>query len=230
MKTSNDILKQYYEFLADPSWEGSAEVLAEVATRFGIGLGILENSKELTERLVRDYVQRGVIDKPEKKGKEAIYTTKHLDQILEARQLINSGFKLQALPELMHSAKVEAMRLVPDDLASPDKVSAAMSAFKDIKTQYRQGKMASPYQQPLLGTPSMGVKPKSSDLAQYVNEAPRQYKLRGNLDENAIHQKRFELLKGIQLVIDEGAAQTLSEDEIATLLEAIERIIRQENH
>jgi hypothetical protein len=48
-------------------------------------------AESLTERRIRDYATKDVMDKPIKEGRNAYYTEKHLEQVLDIRKLQVSG-------------------------------------------------------------------------------------------------------------------------------------------
>ena len=58
-------------------WKGDAEHLAHLAKEWCALLGI-EPRAELSVRLVRDYAQRGILGRPRRDGKVAIYDWEHL--------------------------------------------------------------------------------------------------------------------------------------------------------
>lgn len=54
-------------------------------------------SPELTSRRIRDYVSKGIIDKPEREGKYAFYNERHLNQLLSVRAVQKEGFSDSSL-------------------------------------------------------------------------------------------------------------------------------------
>jgi DNA-binding transcriptional MerR regulator len=71
---------------------GPAEELIDRAKRLQKAIGI--NLKTISIRLVRYYAAEGVIDKPDRLGREAAYHYKHLLQLLLARKLSEHGVML----------------------------------------------------------------------------------------------------------------------------------------
>jgi DNA-binding transcriptional MerR regulator len=71
---------------------GPAEELIDRAKRLQKAIGI--NLKTISIRLVRYYATEGVIDKPDRLGREAAYHYKHLLQLLLARKLSEHGVML----------------------------------------------------------------------------------------------------------------------------------------
>jgi DNA-binding transcriptional MerR regulator len=59
--------------------------------------------EEITSRLVRHYTTLGMLDEPVKMGRYAIYTYRHLLQILVVRRLLTEGFGASAIDKLATS-------------------------------------------------------------------------------------------------------------------------------
>ena len=92
---------------------GLSEFVAAIrhhARRYGIGEvdgGVLD---ELKERTVRHYQSLGVIDRPEKTGREARYAKRHLLQMLAAlRARASTGISLRALAGNLTAMEDEAL-------------------------------------------------------------------------------------------------------------------------
>ncbi len=78
---------------------GPAEELIERAKCLQKVAGV--NLKTITVRLVRYYATEGLIDKPDRLGREAMYHYKHLLQLLLARKLSDHGAMLADIKQLM---------------------------------------------------------------------------------------------------------------------------------
>lgn len=55
------------------------------------------SSEKMTERLVRYYSAQGVLDKPDRLGRDAAYNYRHLLQLLTARRLSEKGVSLEVI-------------------------------------------------------------------------------------------------------------------------------------
>jgi hypothetical protein len=78
-------------------FSGSAEELARLASDLCGALGMA--TEELSVRLVRDYAQRDILSRPERQGKEAVYTWRHLVELVAARALLADGWPLAKITE-----------------------------------------------------------------------------------------------------------------------------------
>lgn len=61
------------------------------------------------ERLLRHYVSMGVVDRPARQGRDAIYGARHLYQYLTARRLLKQGFGLAKIAEYTSAVTTEVL-------------------------------------------------------------------------------------------------------------------------
>ncbi len=97
------------ETLSD--WEGDVEDLARLGGQWCAMLRFDERP-DLTARLVRDYAQRGILDRPRREGKTAIYGWEHLVRLLAARLLLQDGWPLQKIADeftILSLAEIRAL-------------------------------------------------------------------------------------------------------------------------
>ena len=113
-------------------FSGSAEDLARVATRIcvGLGLGAATDTDELSARLVRDYAQREILARPERLGKEAIYTWRHLVELVAARALVADGWPLAKVTQHFALTPLEDLLLLVPGQGRPN---PALTAARRIR-------------------------------------------------------------------------------------------------
>lgn len=106
-------------------WNGSAEELAERASKL-LGEG---PTSDVNERLVRDYVSRRILRKPEREGRGAVFHFHQLLQLLAARILLKEeGWPLSKISELIGlAAPNELMRILERHAHTNDAVAVARS-------------------------------------------------------------------------------------------------------
>ncbi len=75
-------------------WGTGAE-LTERAKVLSKAMGL--PSEKLSERMIRYYATEGILDKPDRLGREAAYHFRHLLQLLIARRLVDEGVSLVAI-------------------------------------------------------------------------------------------------------------------------------------
>ena len=113
-------------------WEGTAEALAETAGRLMQGeAGFGEADFAPNERLVRDYVARGIVGKPERRGKEAIFGFEQLVQFLACRAMLADGWPLSKIAEDFRHANLEdTLALIPGEQRSNEALNL-IESFKE---------------------------------------------------------------------------------------------------
>jgi len=97
-------------------FSGSAIELAERAVDCIVNFGWSADLDKTNERLVRYYVAEGVIDRPERQGREVSYTLRHLLQLLTARRMVESGLALSVIARHNMIAPTQALE---DGLTEP---------------------------------------------------------------------------------------------------------------
>lgn len=89
--------------LSNPSWslEEFVQVTNDLLPQFlPTQKGNTRVREEVTSRLVRHYTTLGMVDEPLKEGRYAVYTYRHLLQILVVRRLLSEGFGANAIAQL----------------------------------------------------------------------------------------------------------------------------------
>jgi DNA-binding transcriptional MerR regulator len=113
-------------------WGTGAELI-ERAKGLSKALGI--KSEKLTERLIRYYAAEGVLDKPDRLGREAAYHFRHVLQLLIARRLVDEGVTLIAVSKFNLQKSTEELEQA---LQSPSKEVAAK-----VTEKYREALVTS---------------------------------------------------------------------------------------
>ena len=98
------LLGQLPDDVAD--FSGTAEALAETCNRLMPLVGLEADQGSANERLVRHYVQIGVLSPPERQGREAIYGVRQVCEFLAARRLLTEGWPLAKIGELVRAVEV----------------------------------------------------------------------------------------------------------------------------
>lgn len=129
-----------YRLSSSHAFLGDAVALAEEANRAAEALGVGDPDPAITERQVRDYVQRGILSKPERRGREALYTFHHLAQLLAAKALLRDGWKLAKIADFMETAALDDLLR----LAAPGESNTALAAAQAIRAE-RQLEAPSPW-------------------------------------------------------------------------------------
>lgn len=96
--------------IASDNWHGNAEQLAREALRLMRRHPALSDQTAPNERLVRDYVRRGIVSAPDHIGREARYRYRHLIELIAARALIADGWPLRMIAQTFKGASDDELR------------------------------------------------------------------------------------------------------------------------
>jgi DNA-binding transcriptional MerR regulator len=99
-------------------WRGTAVELAEQCNKLFPNIGLADEAGSANERLVRHYVQVGILTPPEREGREALFGGRQVAEFLAARRLIHDGWSLAKIAELIQTAGPDGfIQLVPAERA-----------------------------------------------------------------------------------------------------------------
>ncbi len=111
-------------------FQGNADELIASAQEVAKILNLDQEATEGNERLVRHYVSVGVVDKPTREGRDALYGFRHLVQFVAARRLLTEGFSLAQIAKFTAAVPTDALT---DYLEKPDRANEAellVAAFR----------------------------------------------------------------------------------------------------
>ena len=179
---------------------------AEAIYRLGDLLEIAGDwlSEELTPRTVRLYATEGLIDRPGKSGRQAIYGQRHLLQLLLIRTLAKRGLSLTAIAPLVASGNedlVTQLQQLDQSPSSPDQQTAI------TYLQSLAGEKSSPSSPessasllPLLGSPP------SSTSSYPSTQRSLSSRSAGRSSATSSRWHRFSLAPGVELHLSESAS------------------------
>jgi len=104
-------------------FHGSASDLAALAIVCGKDFGLPVDPDKTNERLVRYYVSEGVMDRPDRVGRDADYGFRHLLQLLTARRLMQAGMSLSVIAAHNSAATTRSLE---EGLARPVPTAAEL--------------------------------------------------------------------------------------------------------
>jgi len=109
------ILLSLPDDLAD--WRGTAAELADKCNEVLAGVPALtDDSGAANERLVRHYVQVGVLTAPEREGREALFGLRQIVEFLATRYLLKDGWPLAKVAEIVRATDVAGLsQLIPTE-------------------------------------------------------------------------------------------------------------------
>jgi len=114
-------MNKYLENLRN-DFQGSADALIDKAEDLAKTLKLDQEATEGNERLLRHYVSMGVVDKPSREGRDALYGFRHLVQFVAARRLLAEGLPLAKIANYTGAVPTDALAAY---IENPDRVSEA---------------------------------------------------------------------------------------------------------
>ncbi len=161
--------------------------------------------EEITPRTVRLYATEGLIDRPGKEGRRAVYGQRHLLQLLLVRSLARRGLSLSAIAPLVVGGDAELLeQLAQLDESSCAAPAAAPSAsfgrdalayLQSIRSAETSEDDSSSSLLPLLGSPLSSRSPSLRSSRQ------------GSRSSGASSRwHRFSLAPGVELHLNESAS------------------------
>ena len=111
------------------NFKGSASDLSDAAIKCGEDYGFKVDPDKTNERLVRYYAAEGVIDRPDRVGRDATYNYRHLLQFLTARRLVDEGLSLSAIGD--HNLQATTAELAENlNKPAPTEAELLVNSFK----------------------------------------------------------------------------------------------------
>ena len=135
-------MNKYLERLRN-EFQGSAEDLIVTAKEVAKTLNLDQETTEGNERLLRHYVSMGVVDKPSREGRDALYGFRHLVQFVAARRLLAEGLPLAKIAKYNGAVPTDALTAY---LEKPDRTSEAellVAAFRSESPELKTPNPAS---------------------------------------------------------------------------------------
>lgn len=123
-------MSKYLERLRN-DFQGGADALIAKSQEVAKTLNLEQEASEGNERLLRHYVSIGVVDKPSREGRDALYGFRHLVQFVAARRLLAEGFPLAKIAKYTSVVHTDALTAY---LEKPDRASEAellVAAFRN---------------------------------------------------------------------------------------------------
>ena len=141
-------------------WRGTAADLADKVNEVLDGVPSLkDDAGAANERLVRHYVQVGVLTAPEREGREALFGLRQIVEFLAARYLLKDGWPLAKIAELVSATDVEGLtQMIPTE--------RPRTRAEEVAARYRGDARSD-------AGPSVRAPASSPDFSLAIEEPPR---------------------------------------------------------
>ena len=179
-------MNKYLEALRN-DFKGGADALIDKAQDVAKTLKLDQEATEGNERLLRHYVSMGVVDKPSREGRDALYGFRHLVQFVAARRLLTEGFPLAKIA--LYTSKVPTDALTVH-LEKPDRTSEAemlVAVFRSEAPERKTPATASRKAAPTKPLQSMATGMGMVDVMQEMREMEQRVRVQLTDMQNKVH-------------------------------------------
>jgi DNA-binding transcriptional MerR regulator len=115
-------------------WQGNLEQLVSTAKEICIDFD-LRDGGEISIRMVRDYIQRGILGEVDKAGRELEFTYENLFRLVLARVLLQDGWSLRKIAEHFDFSNLQELEEL-----FPNNENRALSAIKRLRSSVKKSK------------------------------------------------------------------------------------------
>jgi DNA-binding transcriptional MerR regulator len=128
------VLKAFPVVIPDEvlDFEGPAAELADRCNEVLPENGLTKDAGVANERLIRHYVQLGVLTSPVRRGREAIFGARQVAEFVVARMLLKDGWPLAKIAELIQAYELPIPAPMADELDELDEPTPAERAVARI--------------------------------------------------------------------------------------------------
>ena len=214
--------------LAD--WRGTAAELADRLNAVLTGIpSLADDAGSANERLVRHYVQVGVLTAPEREGREALFGLRQVVEFLAARYLIKDGWPLAKVAEMVRATDLDGLAgMIPTD--------RPRTRAEEVIAKYRRGRPLEAPASARTSTDNLSQRVSAAPLARAAGITRRRVSLEENLkalgnttgraDRSRI--VRIELTPWCHVHVDAATLGEMSEDTPETLGAALTQALQEE--
>jgi hypothetical protein len=200
---------------------------------------LFDSNKELNVRLIRDYVVREFIPRPERVGREARFRLDHLVQLLAVRLLLRS--RKWSLPAIKASFTTNSTEDLLNGPLAPVRLLIEREYRKaESETQRRTQEAAGRVRTPELNPAQLLIQQFKAGKQQHAGRAdmplfrkampaaPLASKVAAERAGEVSRKLHVQLDPGCEVVIDAQRVKSLTPEEVERLGEALKRRLRDE--
>ena len=121
----DSMLEKYFD------WQGNLESLVTTAERVVSDFDLTSDG-EINLRMVRDYIQRGILGAVDKAGRELEFNYEHLLKLVLARVLLSDGWSLRKIAEHFNFSELRELEEL-----FPSNDNPALSAVKRLRSSVK---------------------------------------------------------------------------------------------
>lgn len=183
-------MKKYLEKLRS-EFSGSAEDLISMAQDVAKTLSLDQEASEGNERLLRHYVSMGVVDKPAREGRDALYGFRHLVQFVAARRLLAEGLPLAKIAKYTAAVQTDALTTYLEKQNKTSEAELLVAAFRSEVPEKISSSNAPKRSTPPKALPSIAT---GMGMVDVLHEM-RQMEQRVQLQLHEMHHKMRDMVE-----------------------------------
>jgi DNA-binding transcriptional MerR regulator len=219
-------------------WRGTAADLADKCNELLERVATLaDDAGSANERLVRHYVQVGVLTPPEREGREALFGRRQIVEFLATRYLLKDGWPLAKAGELVRATnEAELTQFIPserprtraEEVVARYRQRPALSVRDDEPDALRSLPMAASAPPP--AAPMTGPLERAADISQRRVSLEENLKALGNVEGRPDRSRvvRITLAPWCHVEIDARQLETMRDEVPAILGTALTQALQDE--
>lgn len=208
------------------NWQGTAAELAELTQSLLVQASLNDESIRLSERLARNYMQIGILGRPEHSGKEAHFGARQVIEFLVARKLIQDGWPLAKIAEFNRTHELEdLLTQFPDAVQITD----AEKLVAKLRAESQLLKKQPPTQSESHHSPPSFLR-HSADWSRRKSSSKDTLRLMGNLSGEPTRSRllKISITDWCEIFVDPEQLRKLPIESLDALGNTIAHLLREE--
>jgi DNA-binding transcriptional MerR regulator len=189
-------MNKYLELLRN-DFQGNADALIVKAQEVAKTLNLDQEAAEGNERLLRHYVSMGVVDKPSREGREALYGFRHLVQFVAARRLLAEGFPLAKIAKYTGAVPTDALTAYLEKSDRTSEAELLVAAFRSASPERNVPTKTSRKAAPSKPLQSMATGMGMVDVMHEMRDMEQRVRVQLNDMQNKVHMMVEDAMKNI---------------------------------
>ena len=189
-------MNKYLELLRN-DFQGNADALIVKAQEVAKTLNLDQEAAEGNERLLRHYVSMGVVDKPSREGRDALYGFRHLVQFVAARRLLAEGFPLAKIAKYTGAVPTDALTAYLEKSDRTSEAELLVAAFRSASPERNAPTKTSRKAAPPKPLQSMATGMGMVDVMHEMRDMEQRVRVQLNDMQNKVHMMVEDAMKNI---------------------------------
>jgi DNA-binding transcriptional MerR regulator len=212
-------------------WRGTATQLADKCNEtLGRVPALAEDAGSANERLIRHYVQAGVLTAPEREGREALFGFRQIVEYLTTRYLLRDGWPLAKAAEIVRATDIAGLaEMIPTERPRT-KAEETLARYRGTPRASAQAAPGAVQSRSAPSQPGETSLSRAAEISRRRVSLEENLKALGNPDGQPARQQmlRLDLTPWCQVQIDLRHLTEMSEETPAILGAALTQALLEE--